>query len=122
MVEQGKEELLRVFPAKLRPLLFRAQLRLEELEEIRIRVGQPILFRYHNEECVLVEEEPYVRNTREEGIALSYKEMKEMLNYMCSYSVYAYAKEIQQGFLTLNNGHRVGICGEYTKLNAITVR
>ena len=33
------------------------------------------------------------------------------MEYISSYSMYAYIEQLKQGFLTIRGGHRVGICG-----------
>lgn len=45
------------------------------------------------------------------GVALSPKEMQETLNRMCNGSLYAYSQSICQGYLSLADGVRVGVCG-----------
>ena len=52
--------------------------------------------------------------TREEAKAYYVKteDLKEMLEYISGYSLYAFEEEIRQGFLTVVGGHRVGIAGK----------
>ncbi|MBQ2734495.1 MAG: hypothetical protein IJF33_01545, partial [Clostridia bacterium] len=45
------------------------------------------------------------------GVVLSSKEMQEILNRMCNGSLYAYSQSICQGYLSLSDGVRVGVCG-----------
>ena len=42
---------------------------------------------------------------------ISRRELQEIFVYLCNGSVHCYQQEIEQGFLTLNGGHRVGLCG-----------
>lgn len=37
--------------------------------------------------------------------------MKETVEYMCSFSVYAAEEELRQGFITIQGGHRIGVAG-----------
>ena len=37
--------------------------------------------------------------------------LREMLNYLTGYSLYALEEEMKQGFFTIEGGHRVGLCG-----------
>ena len=39
-------------------------------------------------------------------------DLREMLNYICNYSLYAYQEEIRQGYITIEGGHRVGVAGQ----------
>lgn len=45
------------------------------------------------------------------GIALDAKEMNDILKHMCGGSLYAFGHTINQGYLTLSDGIRVGVCG-----------
>lgn len=77
------------------------------LEEIRIRIGQPIEFCYgtgsHYFSVKEGDEEPY-RATRED--------LAEMLDYISNYSLYAYQEEVKQGYITVEGGHRIGLIGQ----------
>lgn len=107
-----KEMLLGIFPVDMRQKLSLAQWQEDTLEEIRIRVGQPMIFVYGTEEKFFSREPPYLLNTCFRPWILTEQHMRQMLNFMCSYSLYAYAKDFNMGFLTLPGGNRVGIAGE----------
>lgn len=47
------------------------------------------------------------------NMALSYKELENILYLMCDNSINAYEDEISEGFITLQGGYRVGIGGEF---------
>lgn len=49
--------------------------------------------------------------TRSLGTVLDEKQMRDILQLMCGGSLYAYSHTINQGFLTLEGGVRVGIAG-----------
>lgn len=70
----------------------------QNAEEIRLRVGQPL-------EIVMGDE----GIKRYERITLA--QMRECLNYLTGYSPYALEEEMRQGFFTIEGGHRVGISG-----------
>ena len=40
------------------------------------------------------------------------EELRETMEYMSSYSLYAIEEEMKQGFLTIQGGHRSGIAGK----------
>lgn len=96
------ETFYKLFPCYLREMLYREQLEFELLQEIRIRVGKAILIHYDNEELVLGKAEPFIMGARE---------MKELIDYLCDYSLYAFEAELRQGFITTVGGHRIGIGG-----------
>ena len=39
------------------------------------------------------------------------EELRETMSYLSNYSRYAFEDKIRQGFLTIQGGHRVGLCG-----------
>lgn len=70
----------------------------EHLEEIRLRANKPIILRYDTYETIL----KYITKT---------EDLLETLQNICENSIYAYQKEICEGFITVKKGHRVGIAG-----------
>ena len=83
------------------PAAFRQQIGetvLQGAEEIRLRVGQPL-------EILYADEKNRTFGRLESG------QLKEMLNYLSGYSVYAIEEELRQGFFTVEGGHRIGVVG-----------
>lgn len=72
------------------------------LEEIRIRVGRPVLLRCGDQEKLL-------GCTRDQ--AVSSKTMEAICASILGYSAYAYQEELAEGYVTLSSGFRVGFCG-----------
>ena len=70
----------------------------EEIEEIRIRVNKPIVIKTASTNKILEH-------------VVTVEEMRETFERICENSVYSYKKQICEGFITLRNGHRVGITG-----------
>ena len=76
----------------------------EELQEIRIRTGQPLLIQMKGQERVLPDPvHPYLVTKEDIG---------ETMGYICHYSLYAYENELKQGFITVEGGHRIGVAGK----------
>ena len=78
----------------------------KNLEEVRIRIGQPVEWIYNNGTCM---------GTKRIGR----EDMEEILNYLTDYSWYAMEEQFREGFFTLEGGHRIGIAGRtaYGKQN-----
>ena len=74
------------------------------LQEIRMRIGQPLSIMSGGEEKILP--------SAEKAHIVTKEEIKETIEYMSKYSLYAYENELRQGFLTLEGGHRVGVAGK----------
>ncbi len=71
---------------------------LDGLNEIRIRADKPVILKYAKCEIIL-------------DIVLNKEDINALIARMAAYSVFAFNEEIRRGFLTLDGGFRVGICG-----------
>ena len=77
---------------------------LEGLQEIRLRTGQPVrIVRGNREKILPSESDPHI---------ITKEEVRETMDYISHYSLYAYENELRQGFLTIEGGHRVGVAGK----------
>lgn len=94
-----KDDILRMLPIRIRRYAADTLNQMNDIEEIRVRVGQPLELRGASG-CKWMTE-----NVTEE-------ELEEMLTYISRYSMYAFEEEMRQGFLTLQGGHRVGLAGQ----------
>lgn len=74
----------------------------KNLEEIRIRTGHDIVLYASGKE--------YALESRKDNIIDQYI-INNIFNTLLNYSVYAYQEELANGYITIEGGHRVGICG-----------
>ena len=85
------------------PLKSAAKIRITEpmsgIAEIRLRAGRPSV-------CVNI-----LGDMRICSEPFSAEEIADCFAEICRYSVHSFQEEIAQGFVTLDGGHRVGICG-----------
>ena len=72
---------------------------LEEVQEIRIKIGKPIIIVLSFQEKIL----DYIATK---------DDLRYMISKISNYSLYAFEEEIKQGYITLKGGHRVGLAGE----------
>lgn len=93
-----KEQILSLFHGKIRGAIEASVNDFENLQEIRIRAGQPVIFVQNGEETFLYEK-------------ITIKDIKSMIEAACGYSGYAYEEEIIRGYITIEGGHRVGLTG-----------
>lgn len=70
----------------------------ENLEEIRIRIGLPIILKYSDKDSVL-------------EYKITQNDMLEILEKICENSIYSYQNQICSGYITIAGGHRVGLTG-----------
>ena len=106
-----KSEILKILSAKLRRILESSDLDFERLQELRLRMNEPFIIIYDGNEffiseCGNLEKRP------EMGYQITAGDIKETLEYISSFSLYAYEDEIRQGFITVQGGHRIGIAGK----------
>ncbi len=104
-------ELYKIFPAKLREKISRNDLIAEGYTEVRLRCNGPVILLKGREEYFLHSNGGICREAQNAYI-VSVNEIREMVEYVSNFSVYAYEEELRQGFLTIQGGHRVGICGK----------
>lgn len=106
-----EQDITKLFPTHIRKALGQALFDRNKIYEIRLRVNAPLIVIYQGKEYFLTLEGVL---TREEAKAYYVKteDLKEMLEYISGYSLYAFEEEIRQGFLTVVGGHRVGIAGK----------
>jgi stage III sporulation protein AA len=101
-----------------------------QIEEIALRAGQPVI--------ILAQQKEYylgpcgtVRK-KEDAVCASQSEITALLQIAGEYSLYAFEEEIKYGYLTVQGGHRIGICGRVvvkdgqivriTHVNSINIR
>lgn len=106
-----REELLRMFPERMRHRWQETADLCGKLQEIRLRAGQPVTVVVGAGE-MFVDGEGRIVDRQDAGARITAQEIEEMIQHLCQYSLYAFADEIRQGFLTIQGGHRVGMAGQ----------
>lgn len=116
-----KEEILHIFPDFMRTRWEKVAEQAERLQEIRLRVNQPVIVLIDNEEWFLLENGELGRQLSQ-AVCSKEKELEAVLAHVCHYSIYAFADEIRQGFMTIPGGHRVGLSGQVILENHEQIR
>lgn len=106
-----KEELLKIFSIRLRTLLSKVVFNFDLLQEIRLRADAPLIVRYDNKEYFISNQSAFTKKLSESYI-ITKAEIKETMEFISNYSLYAFEEELKQGFITIVGGHRVGIAGK----------
>lgn len=97
------QEIIDLFPLHLRDGLEQSGIFERFVEELRVRIGQPIMaWTKYGEECI-----PGLSEYR-----ITKEDMRQMVSYISKCSLYAFEEEIKKGYLTLEGGHRVGLGGQ----------
>lgn len=93
----------------------------DRIQEIRLRVNRPVTVLLDNQEWFLCKEGGLTDNVSC-AMYSSEKELEAVLTHVCHYSVYAFADEIRQGFMTMQGGHRIGLAGQVVMENRDQIR
>ncbi|MCC8027196.1 MAG: stage III sporulation protein AA [Clostridium sp.] len=126
---ERKEEILKIFPRELRSLLGQVAGNFDEVQEIRLRTGQPLMMIIGDKEYLVRRDGGLEAGDRfgmeggnrqgrgggscdrERFYLVKQGQMKETVEYMGNFSLYAAEEELRQGFLTIQGGHRIGVAG-----------
>lgn len=92
------EAVWRSLPRKVREKVKETELK--DVQEIRLRCGQPVLLKLSEGRIKLLEE------------TLTITDIRETVSLLSGYSLYAFEEELRQGYLTIEGGHRIGFCGK----------
>ncbi|MEN1970121.1 stage III sporulation protein AA [Lentibacillus sp. N15] len=100
------EEILRLFPQPIRKTVqAKVGQRWDVLQEIRIRLGQPIELVFDNQTEWLSRVKP------------SHQDGMHVLNQISEFSLYRMEDELRDGYVTIQGGHRVGLAGKVNTLH-----
>ena len=106
-----REDILRIFPERMRPRWKKTAGFAQQLQEIRLRVGKPVLLYIDGREFFQEESGDVVYRTDRPAVTAQ-EDLDQLIAYACSYSMYAFEEEISRGYLTLPGGHRMGLTGK----------
>lgn len=81
------------------------------MEEIRLRSGKPLIIRRDGKEYFVDNLGGTSAENRNSYIVTA-QDILATVTLMSGYSIYAYGEELKSGYITLQGGHRVGICGK----------
>ncbi len=109
---QKLSEALRFFPSELRQVLLRIPRDSQsKLIEIRMRTNQPLELNFGATDS-FISSKGDLANKIEEALVINNDLLRKTLNAFTTGSFYALEEELNQGYLALPGGHRVGITGQ----------
>lgn len=85
-----------------------------DIAEIRIRIGRPVLLICSDRNLFLTETGRTCAIATREAITPEKSEIEESYRIICGYSVHSHQNETLNGYITVTGGHRAGICGTAT--------
>lgn len=101
---EKNRQVMQILAKEIRQVIAEAEIDINGLQEIRLRAGSPLIVYIRGEEQILP------KNGRPHLVTKA--EIRETVDYISSYSLYAFEEELRQGFLTVEGGHRVGMAGK----------
>ncbi|MCI9596386.1 MAG: stage III sporulation protein AA [Firmicutes bacterium] len=97
------EQILNKLPQNIRgPILELPQQIRNTLEEIRMKTGSDVRILAGNQEIIVALKDHHL---------VTKEDLDTILNNLLDYSYYAYEEELAKGYITIEGGHRVGVCG-----------
>lgn len=97
------DQILNKLPENIRwPILKLPEHVRNNLEEIRMKADGNVRILAENREILV---------TLRKNALVTREDLDTILNNLLDYSYYAYEEELAKGYITIEGGHRVGICG-----------
>ena len=121
MCEKTIETICRYIPNPLRKTISLIGAEYEKISEIRIRVNRPITVTLDGKQMFITENGNLSRN-KSFGIIADKQNVSDILNAICSFSVHSCNRELTEGFITIENGIRVGIAGTVSNKETQTLK
>lgn len=106
------KHILKIFPLHMRSELQKVFETLDGMEEIRIRVSQPMMFLTDQGEYFFSMQGEYLTKDSKKAYVVTPHDISDMIVFISRYSLFAFEEEIRNGFITLEGGHRVGLSGQ----------
>lgn len=100
--------LLKFLPAEIRRLC--DKLNFDNLREIRLRLSCPLSV-IRGEKVMYLNASGNLTKRASGGFIIKKGHIDDALSLISRGSIYAYEEEIAQGYITVEGGHRVGLCG-----------
>lgn len=105
------QEFLNIFPDQMKDFWREIAKEADYIEEVRIRINNPISVFVKGNEFFLNPKGQTTRNIKEARLITGF-EIDSILNHICKCSVYAFRDELKEGYITVPGGHRIGLAGE----------
>ncbi len=106
-----QKEILKILSPAIRCLIKGINIDFSKLTEIRLRINEPLIFVFTDGEYFLCEKRNFTVN-RKLAYRVNAEDIRYVLDMVSKFSLYAYEDEVRQGFITICNGHRVGLMGQ----------
>lgn len=103
-----RHPVMNYLPSKFKKLLNFATI--GDAEEIRLRRGLPLIINFSDKQCFITSGGILSDNLKQAVIANDY-DIREALELIVKSSLYTAENSLKNGFVTVEGGNRIGICG-----------
>lgn len=110
-----KDKLINYFGKNIKDLLNNTNKEyFKEAEEIRIRLNKNIIIKTHTNKYYISEDGDIfdIKGSGVRAYKPTHEDIRQTIETMSEYSIYAFEQELKNGFITLKGGFRVGIAGK----------
>jgi stage III sporulation protein AA len=105
-------EVLKYMPMHIKTMIEGMQpILLESMEEVRLRQNKPIILYGGGREYIISKYGQLVFDPGNAYIC-TLEDIKNAVSLITNFSLYSFEDDIRNGFVTIDGGHRVGICGK----------
>jgi stage III sporulation protein AA len=105
-------EVLKYMPKEIKTMIEEMPpLLLESMEEVRLRQNKPIILYGGGREYIINKNGQLVFDPQNAYIC-KLEDIKNAVSLITNFSLYSFEDDIRNGFVTIDGGHRVGICGK----------
>lgn len=84
---------------------------ISEIQEVRLRVGRPVVIVTSSGSSFLTDNGRLSYIMSVSSVIPTQNEIYDTINKMCGYSMHSHYEDLLNGYITLPNGSRVGVCG-----------
>lgn len=91
----------------------------DKVQEIRLRNGKTVALTVSGDP-LFVMPDGQVSSMPDDGVKADKKDLEESFRLLCRSSVYSHLKEIKNGYIMMEGGHRAGVCGTFSKEGGIS--
>lgn len=110
--ELFRKEVLPYFASPIKEMLMKlGDEHYLHLEEIRMRYGQPLIFKLGDRDFTM-DVQGRLSNDIRTGYRIGEDDLYRTIASISDNSLYAFEEEIKRGFITVAGGHRVGLAGQ----------
>lgn len=106
-----KNSIFKLLSPCIKCLLNQIDIDYNNLIELRLRINEPLILVFLNGEY-FVQESRGLTSDKNNAYRVTASDIRNTIDFVSDYSLYAYEDEVRQGFITVRGGHRVGLAGQ----------